>query len=295
MTITIATARFCEILTDALHTAADYGIHFDSHRAPWRDEPGDTDLLVLTSTDRYTIGHTWHPVDGSEPACVWPTASAKSALTLCKALAKKAEDHTIDIDVATAPRAEGADEDEHPGHTVTIRETPALFHADTEFQFHADPETKFPLGTCRRVLTSGLPPTTDYDETPCTLWSAHVLDPLTAVAKRRKMQIRFYRSPKHRVQLVQIGDTWLGAAMPAPEWQEDPGDSPDVEPHIAIGGTDAEDLMTGEMTDAERQVRDEAEAAQNQPPLYNDDGEPYDPQTDPEIDRPGFSDAGGAE
>ena len=50
-----------------------------------------------------------------------------------------------------------------------------------------------------------------------------------------------------------------------------------------------------EKTKAELDAEAEAEAAQNQPPLYDDAGEPYDPQTDPEIDRPGFSDAGGAE
>lgn len=47
-------------------------------------------------------------------------------------------------------------------------------------------------------------------------------------------------------------------------------------------------------TKAELDAEAEAEAAKNQPPLYGDDGEPYDPQTDPEVDRPGFSDAGGA-
>lgn len=44
-------------------------------------------------------------------------------------------------------------------------------------------------------------------------------------------------------------------------------------------------------TKAELDAEAEAEAAQNQPPLYTDDGEPYDPQTDPEVERPAFSDS----
>jgi hypothetical protein len=45
-------------------------------------------------------------------------------------------------------------------------------------------------------------------------------------------------------------------------------------------------------TKAELDAEAEAEAAKNQPPLYDDEtGEPYDPQTDPEVDRPEFSDS----
>ena len=43
-------------------------------------------------------------------------------------------------------------------------------------------------------------------------------------------------------------------------------------------------------TKAELDAEAEAEAAKNQPPLYDDEGEPYDPQTDPEVERPEFSD-----
>lgn len=233
MTITVATAKLIDALTDALQTAGD-GVHLATHRGPWRDEPGNVDLLALTSTDRYTVGHTWIPIDGQAMPSVWPVPDAVTVLALCKSLlARRGKEHTVDIDLVQADPPADAKDDEHPGWVVSLSETPALFASDTEFQFHAHNETKFPVRAMARVLrsTSGLPPEAeDFEEMgPLTLWSAGVLAPLVAVAKRRKAQMQFYRT-LGSVQVVQIGDTWLGAATAGTPLPGDHGSQPSIEP-----------------------------------------------------------------
>jgi len=56
---------------------------------------------------------------------------------------------------------------------------------------------------------------------------------LVAVAKRRKMTMQFFESSFRRVQVVQIGDTFLGAAMPGKPLPGEHGEQPSIEPVIA--------------------------------------------------------------
>lgn len=234
MTLTIATSRLIETLTDALQTADDVvgGIFLSSHRGAFGDEPGEMDLLSATSTNRYVIGHTWIPVNGSVVGMVWPVESAKTVLAICKSLALKAKEHTVDLQVVTAPPPEDPKEGEHPGWTVTLSETPALFESDTEFQFHAHHESKFPAVTIRRALSGLLTAKEVPPESPLTQWSATVLAPLVAVAKRRKTPMKFYRSELSHVQVVQIGDTWLGAAYPILPVPGESTTEPSIEPLV---------------------------------------------------------------
>jgi S-DNA-T family DNA segregation ATPase FtsK/SpoIIIE len=239
MTITIATKKLIDTLTDALQTAdnAVGGIHLSTHRGPWRDEPGNVDLLAFTSTDRWTVGHTWIPIDGQSVAAVWPVESAATVLAICKSLlSRRGKDHTVDVDMVRADPPPDVKDDEHPGWVVSVSETPALFASDTEFQFHAHPEGKFPIGNMRRILAPAteLPlEVEESTESALTLWSPGVLAPLVAVAKRRNMQMQFFRSPFRSVQVVQIGDTWLGAAMPGTPLPGDHGEQPSIEPVFA--------------------------------------------------------------
>ncbi|QDK01159.1 FtsK-like DNA translocase [Mycobacterium phage Purky] len=240
MSLTVATTKLVEILTDAQATAsADFGVHIATQRAPWRDEPGDVDLLSATSTTRYVLGHTWIPVDGRIDPMVWPVDVVANVLALCKSWAKaKGDTHTVDIDLVLADPPEDGKDDEHPGWTVTLRETPALFDSDNEFQFHAHHEDRFPTSIVHRIRTGRFVTKEDYEEVPVTLWSASVLQPLVAVAKRRKMQIQMFRSPERLLQIVQIGDTWIGMAMPATPLPGDPVDGPSIEP--VLGGAEAD-------------------------------------------------------
>lgn len=243
MTITIATANLIDTLTDALQTGSDVvgGIHLATQRGEYGDEPGVIDLLTATSTDRFVIGHTWIPCDGSMVAQVWPVESAKTVLAICKSLGQKSKEHTVDVDVVQAPPPEDPKEGEHPGWTVTLSETPALFESDTEFQFHAHHESKFPTRMARRFL-SGFASEDEVAVLPTQLtqWGAHVLAPLVAVSKRRKSPMKFYRSLSSMVQVVQIGDTWLGAAMPIKALPGESTSAPSIDPVL---GDTAGDLL----------------------------------------------------
>lgn len=251
MTITITTTAFVELLTDALQTAETDpelipGIHMATHRDGYGDEPGIVDLLAATSTDRFVIGNAWIPVAGQVVASVWPVDATKTVIAISKQLiASRGKEHTVDVEVVeVVPDGEpsGDDKPEHPGYVVTLCETPALFDTDTEFQFHAEHEAKFPLATARKVL-SGSATTENFEDGPETRWSAHVLAPIVAVAKRRKEAMMFFRSPDCRVQVVQIGEYWLGAAMPA-----GPGVDELTEPSIAPL-LNAPDTATDELRD----------------------------------------------
>ncbi|MCV7424380.1 DNA translocase FtsK [Mycobacterium yunnanensis] len=246
MTITIATSRLIETLTDALQTADDIvgGVHIATQRGPFGDEPGDRDLMTATSTNRFVIGHTWIPVDGNVVPSVWPVESTKTVLAICKSLAQKGKDHTVDIDMVTAPPPEDAEPGDHPGWTVTLSETPALFESDTEFQFRAHHEGKFPVAMARKVM-SGLSTAEDVVDSPLTQWGPSVLAPLVAVAKRRKSPMMFFRSDLSWVQVVQIGDTWLGAAFPIRPMPGESSAQPSIEPVL----NDATDRLRDTLAD----------------------------------------------
>ncbi|SKU47341.1 cell division protein FtsK [Mycobacteroides abscessus subsp. abscessus] len=238
MSITVPTNKLIDILTDALATANNVfgGVHIATTRGPWREEPGDVDLLAATSTTKFVFGHTWIPIDGRIDPMVWPCESVVNVLALCKSWAKsKGDQHTVDIHLVLADPPENKKDDEHPGWTVTLSESPALFGSDNEFQFHAHHESRFPTSIVQRLRTGDFLTKEDYEEVPLTLWSAGVLASLVAVAKRRKMQIQMFRSPKRLVQTVQIGDTWIGLATPGSYVEGFMTDGPSIEPVLGQG------------------------------------------------------------
>ncbi|MDB2219061.1 EccC-like translocase [Mycobacterium phage prophiT46-2] len=248
MSITVATKKLIEVLTDALAVSngTGGGVHLTTTRGPWREEPGDVDLLVATSTTKNVLGHTWIPVDGRIDPMVWPCQSVKDVLTLCKSWLK-GDEHTVDIDLELADPPENKKDDGHPGWTIKLTETPALFDSDNTIKFHAHHGSRFPLELVSRIRTGRFPARDDYEEVPLTLWSAAVLSPLVKVAKRRNMQIQMFRSPERRLQLVQIGDTWIGAATPGVPLPGDPTDEPSIEPVLG-----AEDDLVAALKEMKR-------------------------------------------
>lgn len=247
--ITVSTKELIDVLTDGLRAANDRGIHIATYRAPYLDEPGNCDLLAVTSSTGYVLGHTWIRCDGQlRHAAVWPTASAATVLSICKSLVKKGDEnneHTVDIHMVMAEVAADAKEGDHPGWTVTLSETPALFDSDTEFQFHAHAEWVFPIDGVRRMLWHGpLPEDAKVPEaTALTRWSSHVLEPLVKIAARRGEPIQFFRSPDRLNQRVQIGLTWLGAAQPRTIPPGEGSEEPTVEP--VFGEADLVTLLQG--------------------------------------------------
>ena len=216
MSITVGTHKLIDTLTDALATAGDLGIHLTTTRAPWKDEPGDTDLLAATASNRKVLGHTWIPCDGRLTPMVWRCGDTRTLLGVLKVLSKKGENHTVDIAVVQAERKDNAKDDRHPGWIVTVSETPALFDSDTKHEFHAHHESRFPIEWSMRILHDQYrhPSENEYVEQPRTLWGSDTLKRLASVAARRGCNVQFFRSPIRPLQLIQIGDTWLGAASP---------------------------------------------------------------------------------
>lgn len=249
MTITVSTKKLIDALTDGLRTAGDRGVHIGTYRAPFKDEPGDTDLLAVTSSTGYVLGHTWIRCDGQlRHAALWPLGSTASVLAICKSLAKKGDEnneHTVDLHMVMAEVPADAKEGDHPGWTVTLSETPALFDSDTEFQFHASAETDFPIDGMRRMLWHAPRPEDQEPPKPTMLtqWSSHVLEPLVKISARRGEPIRLYRSEDRLQQRVQIGDTWLGAAMPRTVVPGEGSEEPTVDP--VFGEADLVTVLSG--------------------------------------------------
>lgn len=234
MTITIAATNLARLLTDLLDTAGSTGIRLDSQRAEIGDEPGLHDVLAGFSSTGFVIGHTWTECLGDGPATVWPTDAAGIVVGICKSLATKSDAATVDILAETAPPPEDPDADQHPGWTVTVRETPALFDSDTVFEFHAQHASAIPEEPLWRIFTTA-PDAADplYVESAQTAWSVNALTPLLRIVKRRctarhSEQLRLFRAPDRSIHLAQIGDDWLGAVVPVK--RVPPEEQPSIEP-----------------------------------------------------------------
>lgn len=262
MTITVGTANLIGLLTDALSTSdksgdLGLGVHMATHRDGHGDEPGEVDLLAATSTDRFVVGHGFVPVDGQIPTSVWPVDSTRTVIHVCQSLlSAHGRDHTVDVEVVevlpSGPvNKDGADADST--FMVTLRETPALFDSETEFQFQAQSERSFPTRTVWRSLTGRL---TDPKFRPSveTGWSPKILASVTAVAKRQKEPMWFYPTPGGFCQRVQIGGSWIGAAMPI---RPAPGESDRTEPSIdpllvKPEGADDDEVHEGEVVEPDQ-------------------------------------------
>ncbi|BBB42836.1 hypothetical protein MASB_34020 [Mycobacteroides abscessus subsp. bolletii BD] len=87
---------------------------------------------------------------------VWPCQSVKDVLTLCKSWLK-GDEHTVDIDLELADPPENKKDDGHPGWTIKLTETPALFDSDNTIKFHAHHGSRFPLELVGRIRTGRFP------------------------------------------------------------------------------------------------------------------------------------------
>lgn len=249
MTITIATPKLIGLLNAALHTSdktgkSGVGIHMSTHRGEYGSEPGQTDLLAALSCGVRVVGEGRITCDGQFLAHVWPLDSTKTVIHVCQALVQAyGKEHTVDIDVARIPTREGVGkdgQDTDPGFMVTLRETPMLFDSETEFQFQAKSEKSFPMRTASRWL-NGQATDPKFIESSEINWIASTLTSIAAVAKQIGAAPAFYPTPGGYVQRIQIGEYWIGAAMPLkPAPGEKPRLEPSVEPLLAVEPDEAD-------------------------------------------------------
>lgn len=245
MTVTIRASNLARLLTDLLDTEAGTGIRLDSARAAIGENPGAVDLLTGFSSTGFVIGHTWTDCSGDNPASVWPNASAGIVVAICKTLTAKDEMATVDITMTTAPPPENPVDGEHPGWTVLVRQTPALFNSDTEFEFHAAHASALPEETLWRIFTEA-PENADplHVDSAQTAWSTSVLAPLLRIAKRRSTSkhneaVRLFRASDRSTHLAQIGTDWLGAVQPRKLVPPDTSEHPTIAPLLPVKVLDA--------------------------------------------------------
>lgn len=214
MTITVNTGNFIGLLGDAIQTSDQkskqpLGIHLSTHRGGYGAEPGVIDLLAATSTDRFMVGHGFIPAEGQMPACVWPLDAVRTAQRMCKEFSDaRGSDHTVDIEMSKRTADDG-----EVYYLVTLRETPALFEADTKFEFRAATEEGYPLKGVWRALT-GQPSPKKYTQSNEVGWSPRLVAAVSAIAKRQKESMWWYRTPGSPTWRVQIGGSWIGAINP---------------------------------------------------------------------------------
>lgn len=226
--IRLKTKTLTDMLTDLTHTAmADpvaypsmAGVLLHTDRGyPDPTEPGESDILVGTSTTYVHTGHTWVQCFGQTGPMLWPITDVRAVLSVFKPLAKKEKEHSVDV------RCDGGE--------VTVAEDPKLF-GETSLSFHTAPLDDWPRDRFT-VLGTNYESRDDTDPSARTDFEHDWLSAFAKVAKRRGSAVQLYRRHQGRPVLVQIGSTYRGVLMPTRSWIEDDacgGDMPDTELYV---------------------------------------------------------------
>jgi hypothetical protein len=210
--IRLLTVDLLALLGDLLHTtptepgmAGCYGILLHSARGYAGNEPGQTGLLVGTSTNGQAIGHTWVEAAGDLPPMLWPVHDARAVIASFKPLTKDNKEHVAEI------RSEN--------DTVVIAEDPDLFGNGLAVSFGPANLDDFPRRTWQLLTEVRLSTPDDGPAMARTDFGPKVMAPFIAVAKSRNSFVQTYRHHQRTPMLIQIGQTYRGALMPA-SWDE---------------------------------------------------------------------------
>lgn len=214
----VFTQNLLAVLSDLAHTAGKdpdlpglSAIELHTGRGEYGDDAGRTDLLCGASTDRFTAGHTYVPCDGQlhRGPILIPAHDATAIVSVFKTAAKD-KNHAVEI--------------HHDGGTLRISEDPNLIDAGLSLRVSLHPIDEFPLGVYRllaREQRINVPrqagpdaPMRDVPAVRRTDLEGAVLEPFVKVAKRRKRQLRVYRTHQHEALMVQIGDSYRGMLVP---------------------------------------------------------------------------------
>lgn len=219
MTLQIPTAPFVQMLADLAVTAtsetgtATASVLLHTARGYESTEPGRTTLLVGTSTNRLIVGHTWTVASGSVEPMLWPIADVQAVIDVFKPLSRETSGHALLV------RREGDE-------IVVSEQQPKLDGKSTSIRFGLADLNDYP-----RNLWSAMSdvPITNEVPLPRVDFAAEGLAALAKLAKRFKSPVQMYRYTTNGTLLLQIGDRWRGALVPAfwddsnRSWGEDPG------------------------------------------------------------------------
>lgn len=220
-TVQVSTPALIRLLTDLSHTAASdpeagavAGVVMHTERGHVAEDPGETGLLVGTSTNSKVVGHAHTGCDGhSDVPMLWPIAEVRSIISVFKPAAKADKMHHVQI--------------RRDGHSVTISELadPALFDTD---EGRERLSISFALGNLPDFpyvwpLLEVHPTRQVHDQesgrtipaAPRVDFAHPAITPFTKVSRSREsapieLYIYHQRLPVH----VQIGDSYRGVVMP---------------------------------------------------------------------------------
>lgn len=243
MTVRVKTSALIELLTDLAFTAGEPGdpagrilLHSASGYAD-SSEPGKSQLLVGTSTDRFAVGHTWCVAEGHTNPMLWPVLDAAAVVNVFKPLTKGNADHAVSI--------------RRKGDEITVQEDADLFGEGTALTFTVGDLDGFPRGVWD-ILGHRLFPAQRDPAVPRTDLSPARLTAFAKVAVRRKAPVELYRTHQLQPVLVQIGQSYRGAAMPV-SWY-----SPGEEDPTRYGIEPSTDLYAADLPPVEDVPRAEA-------------------------------------
>lgn len=212
--VRVQTRALIGLLSDLILTASkdpDAGVLgtvlLHTGRGAVGDEPGQTDLLVGGSTDRFVAGHTYTACSGQLAApTLWAVRDIKSLIAVFKDPAKKDEMHAVDIT--------------RDGLLVTVQEDPNLFDDGLRLSFAQVSLDGYPGVRLYSNLdrhTADIVENSDGDMVDALartdLGSAQ-LDAFVKVAARRKLPVQLYRTHQAEAILVQVGGHYRGLLMP---------------------------------------------------------------------------------
>jgi S-DNA-T family DNA segregation ATPase FtsK/SpoIIIE len=214
MSVRVTTKEFIGLLAALVHTASDdpemgaiAGILLHTARGYASAEPGRSTLLVGTSTDTITAGHTWVLANGHMQPMLWPIGQVAPALAVLRRMSKGDSDHTVEI--------------RQDGDQVTLAEGENLFGEGASYTFDLGDASRFPRTLWRLLSDVHLRPAVrdrDADQViPVgvrTDVSEVALAPFLTIAKARKQPIELYRYHQRLPVQVVIGGNYRGAFLP---------------------------------------------------------------------------------
>lgn len=233
--IHVQTKHLVGLLTDLIHTSAPDDLHSSGvllHSARgYADatEPGQTDLLVGTSTNGFQCGHTWTAAAGQLPAMLWRLDDAHGVISTFKKKARGHPEHAVDI--------------RRDADHITVAEDPQLF-GETSMTFTALPLDDYPRDLWK-AMDGQQRVELDTDEAPRTDLSATQLATLAKIARRHGAPIQLYRYHQRRYLLVQIGDCYRGVVAPH-RW--------DADAPVSVGDAPGGDLYPPVLPDPDEAV-----------------------------------------
>lgn len=211
-TLRIVTKDLVGLLGDLTHTAASdpavgavAGVLLHTTRGYIGADPGQTTILVGTSTTGRVAGHTYAGASGTMEPALWQIEDVRCVVAVLKPRTRDNPDHAVEIRV----------EDDH----VTVAEDPDLFGDGLTLTFGLGSIEDYPRSVWSVLSDVHVRPAPAGEDGPVpamprTDFSPGLFDPFVKVGKSRGALIELYRYHQRLPLLVQIGDRYRGAILP---------------------------------------------------------------------------------